>query len=75
MQVTVRELIQELQNFPEDMEVYTFGESVGGNEFDCEAYSPYLKTQYVKYEENIKKAYIAQRPCEATEGAKKCLIL
>ena len=73
--MTVKELIEKLKEYPEDMEVFTFGESVGGNEFDSEAWPPYLKTLYVKREESIERDYIAQRACKATAGSRKCLIL
>jgi hypothetical protein len=73
--VTVKELIEKLKEFDEDMEVFTFGPGVGGNEFDTVAWEPYVKTQYVKYEAYTKQNYVALRPCEATAGARKCLLI
>jgi len=71
--MTVKELIEELKNFPQDMEAFKDGESVGGNFFECVAYEPRITHRYVKSTENIN--YVAQRPCEETKGARKCLIL
>jgi len=74
--MTVKELIEELKNFPEDMEVFTYGDGVGGNEFECEAWEvKNLHHRYVKKCNDINRNYVAQRPCGATAGAKKCLIL
>ena len=71
--MTVKELIEKLKNYPEDMDCYTTGLQVGGNIFDCEASQISFYIAYVKDEGFIK--YIAHRPCKETAGAKKCLIL
>ena len=71
--MTVKELIAELKHFPQDMEVFKDGESVGGNFFECVVYEPNITHRYVKTTET--DSYIAQRPCEETKGARKCLIL
>jgi hypothetical protein len=74
--VTVKELIEELQKWPEDMEVFTEGQEVEGNELDCEAYrvrEPFYK--YIVPDKPGRRFYIAQRPCEKTKNARKCLII
>ena len=71
--MTVKELIEKLQEFPEDMECYSRGMTVGGSVFDCEASQVYPYIAYVKDEGFIK--YVAFRPCKETAGARKCLII
>lgn len=70
----VKELIEQLKKYPQDMEVYTYGESVGGNEFECLAYKAIPHTKYV-VEIVEGRHYIAQRPCDATKEAKKAIII
>jgi len=69
----VKELIEKLQQFPEDMEVFTYGVACTGNRFKYLAYEANPQEErFVKLEKDI---LIAQRPCEETRGAKKCLVI
>jgi len=69
----VKELIEKLKEFPEDMEVFGYGVSCTGNKFKYLVHSPNLKEErYVKFEKDI---LIAARPCEETKDAKKCLVI
>lgn len=73
--MTVKELIEKLGEFPEDMEIYTYGRPVGGNFFECEAWNTNPHYRYIVKDININRNYVAQRPCKETKDAKKCLIL
>ena len=72
--MTVKELIQELQNFPEDMEVFSYGQPCSGNILEATAMKILPVLKYVVKDE-IDDAFICQRSHRETAGAKKCLIL
>ena len=72
--MTIKELIQELQNYPEDMEVFSYGQSCSGNILEATAIEilPMVK-RVIRNEDG--STFIAQRAHKETAGAKKCLIL
>lgn len=72
--MTVNELIEKLQEFPGDMEVFTCGEEYEGNKLSHFAYSPYPEIKrFVKDEDGT--VFVAQRACKETAGAKKGILL
>jgi hypothetical protein len=71
--VTVKELIEKLKEYPEDMKVFTYGEPCIGNKFDSTAYNPFPKKKRFIWKD--RDYYIAQRACKETKDAKECLLL
>ena len=72
--MTIKELIQQLQEYPEDMEVFTYGQPCSGNILEATAMKVFPVIKRVIKDEN-EDAFIAQRAHRETSGAKKCLIL
>lgn len=69
----VKDLIEKLQQFPEDTEVFSYNVGCTGNKFKYLTHEPNVKEErYVKLGNDI---LIAARPCEETKGAKKCLVI
>lgn len=69
----VKKLIEKLQQFPDDMEVFGYSISCTGNKFKYLVHEVSIKEErFVKFE---KDTLIAQRACKETQGAKKCLVI
>jgi len=72
--MTIKELKKVLEEYPEDWEVFSYG--TFSNKVGIEATAmrilPVVK-RVIKDE--IDDPFIVERPCNATSGAKKCLIL
>ena len=73
--MTVKDLIAKLLEHPMDAEVFTLGEEViEGNELGHRIYKPYpIKSRFVQIDKH--SFYTAQRACEKTKDAKKCVVL
>jgi hypothetical protein len=69
----VKELIEKLQQYPENMEVFTYGTSCTGNILKYLADDVCVKEE--KFIQINKGFFIIQRPCKETAGAKKCLVV
>jgi hypothetical protein len=69
----VKELIEKLQQFPEDMEVFCDEVACTGNKFKYLAHEPTVTEE--RFVKNQKDILIVQRPCKETSGAKKCLVI
>ena len=72
--MTVKELIQKLQEYPENMEVFSYGQPCSGNILEATAMKILPVLKYVVKDE-IDDAFVCQRAHQETAGAKKCLIL
>jgi hypothetical protein len=70
----VKELIEKLQQFPEDMDVFTVGEEYEGNELSHFAYNPNPEIKRFITDDDG-DSFIVQRACLKTAEAKKCLVL
>jgi len=71
--MTIKELIEKLQDYPEDMEIFTSGSMCTGNKLECTAYKPFPQEKRVVLIDDT--YYVAQRACKETSGAKKCLVI
>jgi len=71
--VKVKELIEKLQQFPEDMEVFAYDIPCKGSEIKYLACDVNIKEE--RFVEINSQIAIAQRPCKKTKGARKCLVI
>jgi len=71
--MTIKELIKLLLEYPIDTEVFTCGEETDGNKLGYKLYIPSPKMDRFLIKNN--RYYTAQRACEETKNAKKCIVL
>lgn len=74
--MTIKDLIEKLKEYPEDMEVLAYHSGYSAdNKFKYIAVNPFIKEErFVEVGDGF-YMLIAARPCEETSGAKKCLVI
>ena len=69
----VKELIELLQEFPEDMEVFSYHIGCTGDKFKYLTHEPFLQEE--RFIVKGRQTLVVARPCKDTKGAKKCLVI